>query len=108
MNQDELITLLKEQYSRTLRKQLIKTILENEKNGDKVLQDKNYNTINQIFSYVLHNCNWNIADNANNWDDTPLEIMIQVFPQIETTDWYKNQKLTSTQSIDVVIGDDSK
>jgi len=81
--------------------------MESEKSGDKDIQDKNYNTINQIFSYVLHNSNWNIADNATQWDDRPLDIMREVFPQIETTQWYKNQKLTSTQSIDVIMDEGS-
>jgi len=108
MRAEEIIALLKEQYSRTLRKQLIKTILESEKGSSSSLQEKNYHTLNQIFSYVLHNSNWNIANNATQWDDTPLEIMQEVFPQIETTQWYKNQKLTSTQSIDVVMQEGSQ
>ncbi len=108
MTAEQIITLLKEQYSRTLRKQLIKTIIESEKNSDKVIVEKNYKTINQIFSYVLDNSNWNIADNATKWDDSPLETMKQVFPQIELTQWYKSQNLTSTQSIDVVIAKESK
>ncbi len=45
--------------------------------------------------------NWNISQNTNNWDDTPLKILSEVFPKVETTKWYKDQQLSVKKSINV-------
>ncbi len=47
----------------------------------------------QIFSYVIAQLNWEIADHTSKWDDTPLKIMSLAFPKIETTKWFSQQKL---------------
>ncbi|TET87398.1 MAG: hypothetical protein E3J96_05595 [Sulfurovum sp.] len=104
MNREEIITTLKAQYSRDLRKQLVKTILTNEKDQDKTAVKQQYNLMNQIFSYVLKECNWSMSQNSENWDNAPLEIMAEVFPKLATTQWYKEQDIAVKKNIDVVIG----
>ncbi len=104
MQKDKIINELKAQYPRDLRKQLVKTILSNEKNDDKIATEKSYNLMNQIFSYVLKECNWSMTDNSKNWDNTPLEIMAEIFPKLGNTQWYKEQGLTAKKNIGVVLG----
>ena len=102
MTVEETIITLKEQYNRTLRKQLVKAMLEDEK--QKLSQTQTTHMINQIFSYVLENTNWNITHNSAKWDTQPLDIMKEVFPKIETTKWYKDKNLSTNKDIDVIIG----
>ncbi len=104
MNREEIIATLKAQYPRDLRKQLVKTILTNEKDQDKTAVKQPYNLMNQIFSYVLKECNWSMSQNSENWDNAPLEIMAEVFPKLATTQWYKEQDIAVKKNIDVVIG----
>ena len=106
MQKDKIINELKAQYPRDLRKQLVKTILSNEKSDDKTLVEQSYNLMNQIFSYVLKECNWSMATNSENWDNTPLEIMAEIFPKLGTTQWYKEQNLTAKKNIDVEMNQD--
>jgi len=103
MNQEIIIQTLKEQYPRDLRKQVVKSLLSDEK--EKV---QNYNIINQIFSYVLKESNWSMPSNSKEWDSTPLDIMSAVFPKIETTKWHKEQHMMTQQGIDVIVGEDTK
>ena len=97
----EIIDTLKEQYSRDLRKKVVKSILTNEKSNDKKEQESSYKVINQIFTYVIGQLNWSISKNTNSWDDTPLKIISEVFPKIETTKWFKDQQLHVTKSINL-------
>ena len=106
MQKEEIIDTLKAQYPRDLRKQLVKTILSNENDQDKTAVEQQYNLMNQIFSYVLKECNWSMSKNSENWDNTPLEIMATVFPKLATTQWYKEQAIAVKKNIDVVIGED--
>ena len=106
MKKEEIIDELKAQYPRDLRKQLVKTILSNEKEQDKTAIEQRYKLMNQIFSYVLKECNWSMSKNSENWDNTPLEIMVNVFPKLETTQWYKEQDITVKKNIDVEMGQD--
>jgi len=99
--QQKIIDALKEKYTRDLRKQVVKSIQRNEKSDDKEALKSSYNILNQIFSYIISELNWNISQNTNNWDDTPLKILIEVFPKIETTKWFKNQQLSVTKSINL-------
>ena len=94
-----IIDTLKEQYNRDLRKQVLKSIQKSEKNNDKKTLDSSYQVINQIFSYIISQLGWNISENTNNWDDTPLKIITEVFPKIETTKWFKEQQINVTKSI---------
>ena len=89
------------QYSRDLRKQIVKTIIQHEKNSDKEALDSSYKVINQIFSYVISQLNWEMSDSSNKWDDTPLKIMSEAFPKIETTKWFKDQQLITKKSIEL-------
>jgi len=101
MTNNEIIETLKTQYSRDLRKQLVKSLLESEKNGD---SEQQYKLINQIFSYVISELGWTMAANTENWDNSPLNIMSEVFPKLKTSKWYLEQNLSTNRNIDVVIG----
>ena len=99
--QEEIVSTIKEQYSRDLRKQIVKSILKSEKSDDKKAIEDSYKIINQIFTYIISELRWGMSKNTDNWDDTPLKIMIEVFPKIETTKWYKGQQLSVNNSINV-------
>ena len=105
MKQEEIITILKESYPRDIRKQLVKSILEVEKEeGDLSLQ-KPYQTINKIFSYVLQESGWKMGENSAEWNSVPLKIMEESFPKLSSTKWYKEQILHTQQNIDIVTKD---
>lgn len=97
MEKTEIIETLKTHYPRELRKQVVKTILQDEKQEEVT----DYKMINQIFSYVLKELDWSFANNTKEWDNTPLDIMEDAFPHIESTKWYKEQILTAKKMIDV-------
>lgn len=98
MKKIEIIETLKTKYNRDLRKGVVKTLLKNDKETDK----PNYQLINQIFSYVLKELGWSMAENTKEWDNTPLDIMQDVFPHIESTKWYEEQILTAKKMIDLL------
>ena len=95
-----LIETLKAQYSRDIRKQLVKSLLEAEKEKD---TEKQYKLMNQIFSYVLAQLNWSMPSGTEDWDPTPLEVMHEVFPKIMASQWYQEQQLMAKQHIDVMM-----
>ncbi len=95
MKKEEIIQTLKDNYNRDLRKQVVKTILADEKEKDK----PDYKIINQIFTYVLKELNWKMADNTKDWDNTPLDIMEETFPKLEGTKWFEEQILTAKKMI---------
>jgi len=97
MKKAEIIQTLKDNYNRDLRKQVVKTILADENEKDK----PDYKIINQIFSYVLKELNWKMADNTKEWDNTPLDIMEEVFPKLESTKWFEEQILTAKKMIEM-------
>ncbi len=97
----EIIDTLKERYTRDIRKQLIKTILKDEKSKDKKAKESSYILIKQIFSYVIGEVSWSMSENTNSWDDTPLKIMQEVFPKIETTQWFKEQHISVKNSVNL-------
>jgi len=101
MKKNEIIETLKNSYPRDMRKQVVKTLLSEEKSTE----IPNYKIINQIFSYVLSELGWNMAKNTQEWDNTPLCIMEESFPKIEKTKWYKEQILTAKKSIDLEMND---
>lgn len=108
MTQEEIIESIKEQYNRDLRKQLVKSLLEHEKNRDQAALRSGYQIINQIFSYVLSELGWTITDNASKWDTTPLDIMRASFPKLETTQWFAQQQLNVQKSIEVKMAEEAK
>ena len=97
MKKETIIQILKDNYNRDLRKQVVKTIIANEKQSE----TPDYKIINQIFSYVLKELNWKMADNTKEWDNTPLDIMKEVFPKLENTKWYEEQILTAKKMIEI-------
>jgi len=99
MMKQEIINTIKEQYTRDLRKQVVKSILKDEKNKNKLDLESSYKIIKQIFSYIISELNWNMSQSTSNWDDTPLKIITEVFPKIETTQWFKDLELQVTRSI---------
>jgi len=101
MMREEIIDAIKERYSRDLRKQVVKSMLKNEKEKDKLALESSYKVINQIFSYIISELNWNISQSTSNWDDTPLKIIKEVFPKVETTQWFKDLELQVTKSINL-------
>jgi len=88
---NEIENKLRLAYNRDIRKQIVKSIIREEKNN----LMPNYQIINQIFSYVLSEHNWNLSLNGKEWDSVPLDIMKDVFPKIENTKWYKQQVLVA-------------
>lgn len=108
MTNEEIIESIKAQYNRDLRKQLVKRLQENEKMNDRQGIKSGYNIMNQIFSYVLKERGWTIAENANQWDNSPLEILQQAFPNIESTQWYKGLELNVQKSIEVQMSEETK
>lgn len=95
MEKQKIIAAIKETYNRDLRKQVVKTILSQEKEHDK----PDYKIIHQIFAYVLKELNWNMADHIEEWDNTPLDIMEETFPKIETSKWFEIQIFEAQKSI---------
>ncbi len=43
--------------------------------------------------YIIGELSWKISPSTKSWDDTPLKIMSEVFPKIETTQWFQDQKI---------------
>ena len=97
----KIIDALKESYTKTLRKEVVKNILLHEKNNDKEAQESSYKIMNQIFSYVISELGWSMSQNTNSWDDTPLKIISEAFPKIEKTKWYKDQQLVVTKPVNL-------
>ena len=97
MEKSEIIQTLKDNYNRDLRKQVVKSILTQEKEKDK----PDYKIIDEIFAYVLKEFNWKVPDNPKDWDYTPLDIMEEVFPKLESTKWFEVQILTAKKLIEM-------
>ena len=93
----EIAEKLKLAYNRDVRKQIVKSIIREEKSTPM----PDYQIINQIFSYVLSEHNWNLSLNSKEWDSVPLDIMREVFPKIENTKWYKQQVLVAKGNIEL-------
>jgi len=100
LTKEEIIETLKTQYSRDIRKQLVKSLLEAEKNEDTL---KQYTLMNQVFSYVLAQLGWDMPTGTEDWDPTPLEVMHEVFPKIMASKWYQEQQLLAKQHINVMM-----
>lgn len=98
MEKTEIIETLKTHYNRDLRKQVVKTLLSDEKET----QRPDYQLINQIFSYVQKELGWSMDVNSKEWDYTPLDIMEEVFPKIESTKWYDAQVLTAKEMLETI------
>ena len=93
------IEFIKENYPKDIRVDLVVSLksLENSAlNKEKTIQgieaqkkvEGLHQMIDQIFSVILKNLNWNIATSSNNWDYRPINIMKKTFPNIEQTQWY--------------------
>lgn len=99
MKKQKIIAILTKTYPINIRRELIETILLSEKEN----KIPNYTLINQIFSYVLSEWGWDMNKRSQTWDHTPLDIMHEVFPNLQNTQWYKEQVITAQQQIDIVI-----
>ena len=98
METTQIIETLKTNYNRDLRKQVVKTLQKDEKETNKL----NYQIINQIFAYVQKELGWKLPENSTDWDYTPLDIMKQVFPHIESTKWYDMQISAAKKTLDAI------
>ena len=98
MINEEIVARLKAEYPRDLRKHMIKNILLHEKSRDKAAIDSSYKILNQIFSYIISELNWKIAEHTSTWDQTPLKVIAQAFPKLSTTQWYKEQQINISNS----------
>lgn len=98
MEKTEIIETLKAHYNRDLRKQVVKTLLSDEKETNR----PDYQLINQIFSYVLKELGWKMDADTQELDTTPLEIIQDVFPKIESTKWYDIQVLAAKQMLESI------
>jgi len=103
MNQNEIIDKLKATYSRDVRKGLVKTILEKEKENNDLATMQQYKIINQIFSYVIGQSGWKMGEDSTVWDSKPLEIMGEVFPKLSKSKWYSEQLLNTKQKVEVKV-----
>lgn len=101
MTNNEIVKILKDTYPRDIRKQLVKTIIEDEKLNTNYDKKEQYLIINQIFSYVLKELNWTLSSSSSTWDDNPLKIMKDVFPNVENTKWYKEQEILISKDISI-------
>lgn len=91
--QEQIINTLKETYKRDIRKQIVKSLIIHEKNDDKEALKSSHNILNQIFTYIISELRWKISPSSGSWDDTPLKIIAEVFPKLETTQWFKDQHI---------------
>ncbi len=89
MKKDEIISTLKSQYPEDTRKALVQSLILGEKENN----TQNYSIIDQIFSYVLHELAWDMNKSQEEWSNLPLEIMQNVFPDIEESIWYQSKIL---------------
>ncbi len=89
----QIISTIKEQYPRDIRKQVIKSMLKSEKTNNRESIEFSYRSIDQIFSYVIGELKWKIASSSSGWDNTPLSVMSECFPKIETTKWFQDKQL---------------
>ncbi len=99
MQNEQIIEILKDNYSRDTRKQLVKSLIRNEKNQDQELLDSCYKIVDQIFSYVISELGWTFSSDSNSWDDTPLKIMLEAFPNIDKTKWFEDKLLQVKGSV---------
>ena len=101
MKNEEIIKTIKDSYSRDVRKQLIKSLVKHEKDNDKEAIESSYKIVDQIVSYILSELGWTFSPDSNTWDDQPLQIMLEVFPNIDKTKWFEEKLLQVKSSIDL-------
>ena len=101
MKKEDIINTLKEHYSKEIRRNLIRSILEQEQSISELNKKEVYKTINQIFSFVLQQANWQMGETSQTWDAIPLEVMKETFPKLSNTKWYNEQILTTQQDIKI-------
>lgn len=101
MENQQIIDAIKDQYTRDIRKQLVESILRSEKEKDQEAIDSSYKIINQIFSYVISELGWTFSIDSQSWNDTPLKIMLEVFPNIDKTEWFDSQLLQVKKTVEL-------
>jgi len=88
MSQQEIVDAIKTKYDRNTRKDLIKNIQKFEKAKNYEALQGGYQILQQLFAYILKELKWDISDRNLAWNEAPLEILTQSFPQIEQTQWF--------------------
>jgi hypothetical protein len=99
MQNEQIIETLKDSYNRDIRKQLVKSLIKHEKDNDEEAIESSYKIVDQIFSYVLSELGWTLSSDSNSWDDKPLQIMLEVFPNIDKTKWFEDKLLQVKSSV---------
>jgi DNA-binding ferritin-like protein len=83
------VKYIKESYPKQTRVELISSLLELESNNSQSEKVENlHKMLDQIFSVILKNLEWNMSATFEKWDYRPIDVMIKVFPKIEKTIWY--------------------
>lgn len=108
MTNEKIVENIKVQYNRDLRKQLVKRVANSEKMDDKEEIKNGYSIMSQIFSYILGQTGWDPADNSKKLDDSPLRILKEAFPNIESTKWFNGVEQNVNKSIENQIMNESK
>lgn len=104
MKNEEIIKTIKDSYNRDIRKQLVKSLIKNEKDNDQEAIESSYKVVDQIFSYVISELGWTFSSDSNSWNDVPLQIMLEVFPNIDKTKWFEEKLLQVKSSISLKEG----
>jgi hypothetical protein len=103
MTKEQISDFLKSQYPRDVRKQLVRSIIQSEKLGDTDTIKQQTMILNQIFSYVLKECSWDIPQESTSLNQLPLEIMDEAFPKLKDTKWFNDQLLSTRQNIKTMV-----
>jgi hypothetical protein len=99
MTSEEIVKTIKDSYNRDTRKQLVKSLIKHEKDNDAEAIESSYKIVDQIFSYVISELGWTFSENSSSWNDTPINIMVEVFPNIDKTQWYRSKLLDVKSSV---------
>ena len=101
MQHQHIIDAIKKSYTRDLRKQIVKSLIKHEKDNDKEAIESSHKILNQIFSYIISELGWTFSQNSSEWDNTPLQIMGEVFPNIDSTKWFGEKLLSASSSVEL-------
>jgi len=101
MQNEQIIKTLKDNYNRDIRKQLVKSLIKHEKENEQIALESSYKIVDQIFSYVISELGWTFAPDSNSWNDSPLKIMLEVFPNIDKTKWFNDRLLQVKGKVDL-------
>ncbi|MEA3522822.1 MAG: hypothetical protein U9R50_07585 [Campylobacterota bacterium] len=82
------VKFIKESYPKKVRMELVTNLIEAQANKNDEVVENISNLLDQIFSVLLKNLKWSMAESLKDWDYRPIDIMKEAFPKIEKTKWY--------------------